>query len=238
MVEISAGIEGGVPSFGISGIGGGSKTHSKRPYNFARETQLNQIQRRAKDAKKAGLHPLAALGISPAGSPPHQVGSQSGIEGQVSSKTLSGPEAAAIRESNARTKLLGAQTDEVKASMAASLAARAKEAIQNHQDKPIAQAVHKGMLVESGVAKFANTPDAQQLEDRYGEIGGLLGGLVNMGADGVANIPESVFDSYVDKLQKAYTSRARSRRRLRNKIRKYKPGYSFSPYQSQRKNWK
>ncbi len=194
MANLSFGPDG----ISVSGIGGGAKSHSKRPYNFAREVASNQMQWRAEDARRAGLHPLAALGITPQGSPPHVVGSQPGITGQVSTKTLSGPEAASIRESNARTTLYKKQADHVQEQINASKAARIKQGIQDHDTKPLAQAEHSGAVVERGIAKFANTPDAQQWQDRYGELFEQLGGLVNLGADAVANVPESVFDSLVD----------------------------------------
>lgn len=43
-------------------------------YKQAKEFAQNQIQWRVADAKKAGLHPLAALGMSPISGPPSAVG--------------------------------------------------------------------------------------------------------------------------------------------------------------------
>ncbi len=219
--EIGIGIGPTGPSFSL-GFGGGQSSASRdralrTQYKYAARYAGSHLQTLRRRAEEAGYHPLAALGISP-GTPASQpIGSQSGIRGQISSKTLSAPEAAAIRESNARTELLKAQRDEVLAQMEASKAARIKQGIQDHNIKPLAQAENRGMVIESNIAKFANTPDAQQIQDRYGEIPEQLSGLVNMGADAVANIPESVFDNYINTMLIQHAKFKARRARLKGK---------------------
>lgn len=51
-------------------------------YKQAKEFAQNQIQWRVADAKKAGLHPLAALGVSPISGPPSAVGGDTSGLGQ------------------------------------------------------------------------------------------------------------------------------------------------------------
>lgn len=69
------GVLGGMGQFagGVSGMFGGSDHIDQSPANKAwkrqKEMMKRQIQWRVKDAKRAGLHPLAALGISPASGP-------------------------------------------------------------------------------------------------------------------------------------------------------------------------
>lgn len=69
------GVLGGMGQFagGVSGMFGGSDHIDQTPANKAwrrhKQQMQNQIRWRVKDAKKAGLHPLAALGISPASGP-------------------------------------------------------------------------------------------------------------------------------------------------------------------------
>lgn len=236
-----AGFEVGLPggaSLGVSGIGGGKKSHSKRPYNFARWQMGNQIQYRVKDAKAAGLHPLAALGITPAGSPPHVVGSGGpSLSGSTSFKALSPAEAASVRQSNAQTRLINKQADLVETQIQDSVAARGRQKTMIHQDKPVAEAEHSGYIVPGGgVLKTGRSAGAQDWEDRYWEFGGAIGALMNIGGDAVGLVPDRVWDKWLDKKLEFATMKAKRDERIKRKV--YQPGYSFSPYKSQRGNWK
>ena len=126
---------GGMGQFAgaASDIFGGSNFDAhkaqKKAKKFAREQRwysMNEtIQRRAVDAKKAGLHPLAALGISASGGPSVSIGAgpqgNTGRAlrnmGQGINKALNAGQSeitkAQIENINAETRLKSAQADRI-----------------------------------------------------------------------------------------------------------------------------
>ncbi len=184
----------GPEGFSIGFGGGGSS--SQRLIKSGRKAiqrqyalQNQNIPAQAEAYRKAGLHPLWAMGGggSVGNTPPVPLGGRSrGVSGSFSSKVISGPEAASIRESNARTKLLEAQADDLRS----SIAARGRQTANSQQDlmkAPTDQAAGNPTIVGQHRVKTGQSLSAQEAEDRWHELGGFAQGLINAGADIVQN---------------------------------------------------
>lgn len=152
-----------------------------------------------KGAQAAGLHPLFALGgsVPPSGGGgmiTQGYSEDTGQRFQVSKHRISPTEAAAIRESNARTDLLKTEKD-----LAIQQYNDSKRARFNQDaEKPLMTNSHSGAKVERHQIDFANTPDAEDWERRYGEVGEFIGSIINMGADAMANTPPELWDKLID----------------------------------------
>ena len=208
MAGLDLGFSAGPVSAGISGLGQGSgyrrtNRRIRKDYQYAARYQPEVIAANIKGAVRgaheAGLHPLFALGSGLGDSTPAFAGAEpdTGMSGHVSHKAIRPEEAAIISNQRAQSRYydaLAKQTDQ-------ETRLRGIKALQQKnakQDKPYLEGKHKGAIVESGIMKFANTPDAQDWEDRYWEFGGAAGALMNIGADAVANIPPEAWDAYVN----------------------------------------
>ncbi len=147
--------------------------------------QNRNIPRQAAAYRAAGLHPLWAMGGGGAvgSTPPIPLGGRSGsVGGSFSSKVISGAEAASIRESNARTALLNAQTSDIENSIAARNRGNANSQ-QDLSPPPKSQAAGNPSLPGGVRFKTSESIGAQDAEDRYHELGGFIAGLLNAGAD-------------------------------------------------------
>lgn len=152
------------------------------------EDMMNSfLQRRAKDAKKAGLHPLAALGAqvsSPA------ISSGSPIQPNYPKFGDSG----ASRVNAAQARLLDKQADLIEQQVLDSQIARATQAATPEKFQ-VRQQARTGPVITLPLGidlQTAPTADAQVLEDRYGEIGGSLLGLGNIPADIIHELSKSL----------------------------------------------
>lgn len=110
--------------FGLAGglLGAGQNRQSQRAgYDFQREVLQNSIQWRMQDAAKAGVHPLAAMGMMPASSSPVVLGetysepfAKAGQSfGRAVSATDSSIEDQQLKLLKAQTNNINAQTAEI-----------------------------------------------------------------------------------------------------------------------------
>lgn len=149
-----------------------------------------EIQRRVRDAKAAGLHPLAALGVNPSSGVSFQHGSSnyqapSTYYPKYSPVDVSPPSTL----EKAQARLMNAQASLFEKQALDSDMARIRQAVT--PDKLIEDLVNPqrtthvkvGVPVKSAPA-FS---DAQTYEDRYGELGGSAMGLINIPADALYN---------------------------------------------------
>lgn len=158
-----------------------------------REFAQYGVRWRVADARAAGLHPLAALGIQTNAATP------AGQMGQASSGSAKGDAiraaGAALAESLARAdrdkaevRLLNAQADVTEQQYRESVASRATQGISNDVSVPEFHDVKNPQFtphVKIG-AMLDSAPwisDAQTIEDRYGELAGALSGAVILPSD-------------------------------------------------------
>lgn len=172
--------------------------------NANRKYQMAHIKGVVKGAQKAGMHPLFAMGGGTNMPAPSYVGESLrgrdyGIQGQTSVQTASPAEQQAMHESEARARLMNAQADEIYGRLLDSVAARGRQGSNATQDeRKVAEGKFVGFrLPGGGMSPAGESADAQDWEQRYWEIGGAAGALINIGGDAVGAIPESVWDKFL-----------------------------------------
>ena len=210
---------------GISALGG--LLSSRASKTSVDNTALERgIQMRVADAKKAGIHPLYAMGANiPSPTVVPQTGSgvgdalQAGAKSFQSSQriqTNKGVAAAQINSLNA-----SAARDQA---LAAETLSRIKRAQQAANANPTSSRLDD--IAIAGGRRVRTDPTAitaEKAEERYGELGEFMGGNITAGADLAANIPESVYDWLVD-IQMQSRSMKKRLKRQRTQTR-YKPGW-------------
>lgn len=163
-----------------------------RDVNFAREDSA--IQRRVEDARKAGVHPLFALGGAVGSSPAFFMGGGSTAAQSSGGGTGGGPpdamevetHKAAMRESSARAAVYEKQAEREDFALQAekaSLAARLVQRSNVNQDvikvpsqqkeysiPPDASSPHRLFKKKGEGWRTSATAQAQNMEDEYGEI--------------------------------------------------------------------
>lgn len=164
---------------------------------------------RVDDAKAAGLHPLAALGLSGASSFSPVMGGGSG--GSVSSRgdaiRATGAAVAQMvadrEESKSRTALNNAQADLLKQQAHDSAVARVNQvpAKDIFQPKFVQQQMTPGLHIAGVPVRTSRfSADAQTMEDRYGEVVGAIAGALNVPFDIGSTIYEAVAPQLQDLL--------------------------------------
>lgn len=131
----------------------------------------NPIAKVVRDAKSAGIHPLAALGSNVAGSYGTPV--SSGLGSAVGAGLDRFAQAMANRKSEAELDAIGAAAEHSRAE--AELArARSRSIIQGAQNGGRAPASYGAMLKFAGNEwqPAPDTSDTQKIEDRYGDLVG------------------------------------------------------------------
>lgn len=177
----------------ISGLGGESsadrnaaaRVASRKDYQRQQEILKSQVQWRVEDARKAGIHPLAALGLPAAGG----VGSSSNVFGgsdsgvgdavgaglQTLGSAISGREAAA----NAR-ELSALQKEQLRANIDLTRA-RSRTLIKEGRANAIGGTTGAAMFDIGGDKYMPGTKtSAQQAEDWGWEFGGAIQALENI----------------------------------------------------------
>lgn len=221
---------------------------------FARETNElarydagREIQRRALDAKAAGLHPLAALGAqtsSPSLAVPHAVAPRADIPMQPVASSGAETMASVIQGlmqlgvSNdqrdvlkSEAELNRARKDQIYMDAIASAGARAtqhamrtKDASGKVQDIVVDPVQGRQMTGPRG-GNFTSSPSttAQTVEDEYGGIAGEAYGLYRAGVDAYQKLQttykiDQTIQSYIDKaLDKLNNFKINDRNRRRLK---------------------
>lgn len=164
--------------------------HNKEMYQMSRADYLadrkydeQYLSRLVAGAKDAGLHPLAALGVNPAGGKTFVASG-----GNASSyPTQSGDiDISASRVNDAQIRNLDAQTDQIRAQTAATKLALTKNAMLSNKDNyhDLERPQRTTHIDPAGVPLDTfDSVDANTLEDRYGELGGSILGLANIPLD-------------------------------------------------------
>jgi len=164
---------------------------NERNYEMQKEFAQNGIQWKVKDAKKAGIHPLYAIGApSMSASPSFASEGNSGI-GQAAQHLGNAVSARQdkimqSKKEQAELDLLHAQADKVRSDMIvnmkkASDGARGRQAIRaggqgRNPPGTLTIAAHR-------VRKNPGFSDTQDIEDRYGDPVSWFYGLGTLGAD-------------------------------------------------------
>lgn len=150
---------------------------SKKAWKRQKKVLQNQIQWRVQDAEKAGLHPLAALGVVPAAGPSPAPGTDFGSMGQDIGRAA---EALLSPEDKSAGRVLqlqlerGALENELLRTQIASQRMRNLQQAAPGVDKP------QNLPTPFGDAlAVANAGLAQDSTDHFGEIIGELYGIAN-----------------------------------------------------------
>nr|UXQ88099.1 MAG: DNA pilot protein [Microvirus sp.] len=173
--------------------------------HFARKQLGPDTRARVEAVKSAGLHPLAALGITPGASTMSNAGSMpgqspdfgsavseglrtaqslySGATRDAHSKTMAGLQ---LQEQGLRNDWLETQIATQRIKMAAALANVSQDRIALEQG-PGATQPGEYVFSEFNKAKTGVTTSAQAAEDRGHEIAGFAQGLLNIGYDIAGN---------------------------------------------------
>lgn len=141
--------------------------------DFQREVLQNQLQWRKEDAKKAGIHPVAALGMQSATGSPIAVGGSPLGEGISNATSKIGEYVAQkdlqklqLQEVQSRIALNNANADKAR-----SQAARGQANANNSQDPEAL------LFAGAEIPRNPKWSDTQLMEDRYGDVAGALYGL-------------------------------------------------------------
>lgn len=193
-------IGGALIGAGSSLLGGmlGSKSQKK-----ANQQNIDALKYglgwKIQDAKNHGIHPLAAIGAPTTSGNAVSVGDYGvGSAGRaVGSAVGRGREnllqKAQILESDARTRLINKQADQVELDMINSTLAR------NKQNGNVQQDAHGNEIVTPQTTHGLNIEsDVQNIEDKYGEVISLPAGVIKAVKDAGKIVPEAhkVYKSY------------------------------------------
>lgn len=156
---------------------------SNKSYKFQKKVLQNQIQWRVADAVKAGIHPLAALGVNPASGPSVSVGSSSLGQalsdmgqniGRAAEAYLTPEAKAASRAQLLSEENIGLQNDLLRAQIAG-----ANKALLTQGATPgVASSIP--VPVVGGKLPVAHPNLAQDAEAHFGEPGDWLFGGGNL----------------------------------------------------------
>lgn len=163
-----------------------------------KEAAQNQVQWRVADAAKAGIHPLAALGMSPVSMSPVSVGDPGGfigdigqdIERAVTAGSTTTQRAAQVSLDMAEAQLEGARIDnDIKR---AELASRIRRNLTGANVGPVIPAVGSNTArgadiggqtfpIPGGIdVTTSKTATAEEIERQYGDIGQNIYGIGRM----------------------------------------------------------
>lgn len=158
-----AGIQAGTSLLGSYISGQQSKKAARRQYKYQKRILQNQLSWRVNDAKRAGIHPLYALGLSPASySAPVNTGSNIG-EGIIEAGQAIGgavsrlPSRGERKETDLRLKLLESQIGETDARTLA-LQSEAARNLQNARSQVSGAASQLGVMDEDSRAVQSPLP--------------------------------------------------------------------------------
>lgn len=174
----------------LGGVMSDRATSRQNAANIAHQKEFaqNAVQWKVEDAKKAGLHPLYALGANTTSFSPIPV------TGSATGDAIARG-AANVAESMSKSKMNKLQTDLVEAqiqesrsrSIAALAQAKATNAEADFVTKQAIESAHRrDTQLKVGavpITKDPNWSDTQDMEDRYGDVAGAIYGLAVGGAD-------------------------------------------------------
>jgi hypothetical protein len=174
----------------LGGVMSDRSTANQNAQNVAYQKEFAQkgVQWKVEDAKKAGLHPLYALGANTTSfSPVPVTGSATGdaIARGASNVVKSMSQA---KMNKLQTDLVEAQIQESRSRSIAALAqAKATNAEADFVTKQAIESAHRRdtQIKVNGIPidKDPDWSDTQDVEDRIGDVGGAIYGLGVLGAD-------------------------------------------------------
>lgn len=179
----------------LGGVMSDRSTSRQNAQNVAYQKEFAQkgVQWKVEDAKKAGLHPLYALGANTTSfSPVPVTGSATGdaIARGASNivKNMS-----QSKMNKLQTDLVEAQIQESRSRSIAALAqAKATNAEADFVTKQAIESAHaRDTQLKAGgvpITKDSNWSDTQDMEDRYGDVAGAIYGLAVGGADAAKTV--------------------------------------------------
>lgn len=174
----------------LGGILSDRATARQTDKNIGMQTEFakNAVQWKVEDAKKAGVHPLFALGANTTSFSPVPV------TGSATGDAIARG-GAAIAKSMSESKMKKLQTDLVEAqiqesrsrSIAALAQAKATNAEADFVTKQAIESAHRRdtqlKINDIPITKDTSWSDTQDMEDRYGDVAGALYGIAVGGAD-------------------------------------------------------
>lgn len=174
----------------LGGVMSDRSTSRQNAQNVAYQKEFAQkgVQWKVEDAKKAGLHPLFALGANTTSFAPNPV--TGSATGDAIARGASN-----IVKSMSQKKMNQLQTDLVEAqiqesrsrSIAALAQAKATNAEADFVTKQAIESAHRRdtqlKVNDIPITKDDSWSDTQDMEDRYGDVAGALYGLAVGGAD-------------------------------------------------------
>ena len=174
----------------LGGVMSDRSTGRQNVQNVANQKEFAQkgVQWKVEDAKKAGLHPLYALGANTTSfSPVPVTGSATGDAiARGASNVVKNMSQAKMNK--LQTDLVEAQIQESRSRSIAALAqAKATNAEADFVTKQAIESAHKrdqqNVIAGTPIHEDPNWSDTQQMEDRYGDVAGAVYGLGVAGAD-------------------------------------------------------
>lgn len=220
-------VTGSLIGAGSSLLGGALGASSSRNLNdrqidLQKEFARKGVRWRVADAKAAGIHPLAALGLTGSSYSPsfstNPMGAALAEAGQtvgsgVRQNRISPVEKSIINKNNA-------EADFARASAAASLQARSNQS-QNSPVSSVSVAEPQNNAIrlnQHSVLPLSNIADAEAAERRWGDIAQEAMGIVVLGSDIAENvIPDTWADKVVDRSIRIKDRRRRVGKRRANR---------------------
>lgn len=174
----------------IGGIAGGlitnafNRSAAKKQAALQKEFAQSGVQWRVEDAKKAGIHPLAALGFQGTSYTPQTVGSAdfgphlASLGNSIYKSSDPATQRAidlSLDKAGLENELLRAQIGAIRATRTPSPGVPSGRQRVNSTDPPAPE--HSGL--RGGFTHDPNVSDAQKFEDRYGDIIQEFAGIRN-----------------------------------------------------------
>lgn len=176
---------GSLISAGTSLLGGlFSSNDAKKQIKYQKQFAKNGIQWRVEDAKKAGIHPLAALGASTSNYSPVGNGfgdaiTQAGAQiGDAVNKRDAEKKNAPLDALNARLVESSIATNQAQAEL---YRAQALNTAADARNRAVGAVGGKSAIFDGmEVPYMSNTSSASDLEDKHGELGDMLAAIATI----------------------------------------------------------
>lgn len=154
-----------------------------KSYKFQKKVLQNQVQWRVADAVKAGLHPLAALGVNPASGPSAMIGSSLGSSISNMGQNISRAAEAYLTPEDkiaAKSALLGLEQQQANIDLTRAQLAGAQKALLTQGSTPGIASSISDPITDAPI-KIHDPGVSQKAEDSFGDIIGELYGIANYG---------------------------------------------------------
>jgi len=161
-----------------------AKDAAKKSWKQTKKVLQNQVQWRVEDAVKAGLHPLAAIGMNPASGPPGvSVGSGLGESLSAMGSSIGRAAEAMLTPEDklaAKSALLGIEQQQANIDLTRSQIAGAQKALLTSGSTPGIASRISDPISDSSM-KIHDPGLSQRAEDNFGDIIGEIYGIGNWG---------------------------------------------------------